>query len=67
MMLDLYCILGTMRGRSWSDETIQKALKVRLACGTRGYDVVKELFTPLTSELTLQRRLIDKVPPRQTP
>lgn len=58
-MLDFYCILGTMRGRTWSGETIQKHLKVRLACDTRGYDVVKELCTPLPSERTLQRRLID--------
>uniref|UniRef100_A0A1S4LSB4 Uncharacterized protein n=2 Tax=Ixodes scapularis TaxID=6945 RepID=A0A1S4LSB4_IXOSC len=49
----------TMRGRTWSDETIQKALNVRLACGTRGYDVLEELCTPLPSERTLQRRLID--------
>ncbi|KAG0431605.1 hypothetical protein HPB47_021659 [Ixodes persulcatus] len=49
------------RNHAWkelSGETIQKTLKVRLACGTRGYDV-KELCTPLPSEHTLQRRLID--------
>lgn len=48
-----------MRGGVWSDETIQKGLKLRLACGTRGYDLVKQLCAPLPSERTLQRRLED--------
>lgn len=47
----------TMRGTRWSKKTIIKALKVRLSCGARGYDVVKELGQPLPSERTLQRRL----------
>ncbi|XP_049272046.1 transposable element P transposase [Rhipicephalus sanguineus] len=41
----------------WSPSTIQKALKVRLSCGARGYAVVKELCTPLPAERTLQRHL----------
>ncbi|XP_049517067.1 uncharacterized protein LOC125942863 [Dermacentor silvarum] len=48
---------SSTRGTRWSPTTIQKALKVRLSCGARGYSVVKELCTPLPSERTLQRHL----------
>lgn len=47
----------TMKGTRWSKKTIIKALKVRLSCGARGYDAVKELGQPLPSERTLQRHL----------
>jgi hypothetical protein len=45
-----------MRGTKWSNETMLKAYKIRLACGFTGYDVVKELGQPLPSQRTLQRR-----------
>lgn len=47
----------TMKGTRWSKKTVIKALKVRLSCGTRGYDAVKALGQPLPSERTLQRHL----------
>lgn len=46
-----------MQGIKWSDNTIVKALKLRLSCGSRGYSVLQELGQPLPSERTLQRRL----------
>ncbi|XP_075530384.1 uncharacterized protein LOC142563677 [Dermacentor variabilis] len=48
---------ASMRGTKWTDGTIRKALKVRLACGSRGYSVVKEIVAPLPTERTLQRHL----------
>ncbi|KAH8024703.1 hypothetical protein HPB51_000667 [Rhipicephalus microplus] len=48
---------SSMRGKQWSAETIQKGLKLRLACGSRGYNAVRELAVPLPSERTLQRRV----------
>lgn len=47
------------RGNRWSDKTVQKALQVRLACGTRGYELLKDEVLPLPSERTLQRRIED--------
>ncbi|XP_077511954.1 uncharacterized protein LOC144122834 [Amblyomma americanum] len=48
---------STMRGTPWSTSTIEKGLKIRLSCGSRGYNVVREIGTPLPSERTLQRHL----------
>jgi hypothetical protein len=45
-----------MRGTKWSNETTLKAYKIQLACGSSGYDVVKELGQLLPSQRTLQRR-----------
>ncbi|KAH7956199.1 hypothetical protein HPB52_007002 [Rhipicephalus sanguineus] len=45
------------RGTVWSKETLIKALKIRLSCGSRGYDMVKELGQPLPSQRTLQRHI----------
>jgi hypothetical protein len=47
----------SMRGTKWSNETMMKAYKIRLACGSTGYEVVKELGQPLPSQRTLQRRI----------
>lgn len=47
------------RGNRWSDATVQKALQMRLACGSRGYDFLREEALPLPSERTLQRRIED--------
>lgn len=48
---------NSTRGTCWGDATIRKALKVRLACGSRGYNVVKEILAPLPSLRTLHRHL----------
>ncbi|KAH8024524.1 hypothetical protein HPB51_025213 [Rhipicephalus microplus] len=48
---------SSMRGKQWSTETIQKGLKLRLACGSRGCNAVRELAVLLPSERTLQRRV----------
>ncbi|KAG8232011.1 hypothetical protein J437_LFUL011952 [Ladona fulva] len=45
------------RGSTWCDETIQKALKLRLACGTNGYNLLLDSGYPLPSERTHRRRL----------
>ncbi|XP_077519202.1 uncharacterized protein LOC144129138 [Amblyomma americanum] len=49
----------TMRGTPWSASTIEKGLKIRLSCGSWGYNVVREIGTPLPSERTLHRHLED--------
>ncbi|KAL1486138.1 hypothetical protein MTO96_047082 [Rhipicephalus appendiculatus] len=48
---------SSMKGKPWSTETIQKGLKLRLAHGSRGYNITRELAVPLPSERTLQRRV----------
>ncbi|KAG0436776.1 hypothetical protein HPB47_017763, partial [Ixodes persulcatus] len=45
------------RGNRWSNQTVQKALQVRLTCGSRGYELLKDEVLPLPSERTLQRRI----------
>lgn len=49
----------TTRGMQWEDATIKKALQLQFACGTTGYEAVKDL--PLPSLRTLQRR-VQKIP-----
>ncbi|KAG8186185.1 hypothetical protein JTE90_012009 [Oedothorax gibbosus] len=41
----------------WSDETIEKALTLKAACGTKGYECILNLGFPFPSMRTLQRRL----------
>ncbi|XP_049511753.1 uncharacterized protein LOC125940110 [Dermacentor silvarum] len=48
---------SSTRGTPWSTETIQKGLKLRLACGSRSYNTIRELAVPIPSERTLQRRV----------
>lgn len=48
---------STMQGTAWQDETLVKALKLRLSCGSQGYSVVRELASPLPTERTIQRRI----------
>eukprot|EP00095_Tigriopus_kingsejongensis_P002625 maker-scaffold290_size220039-snap-gene-1.12 protein:Tk02625 transcript:maker-scaffold290_size220039-snap-gene-1.12-mRNA-1 annotation:"PREDICTED: uncharacterized protein LOC101073771" len=45
----------SMRGRSWNEDTIAKAQKIRSACGIAGYETLQELGYPLPSIRTLQR------------
>lgn len=46
---------GTMRGSSWSQETVNKALQLKAMCGGRVYDYVKTYVVPLPSQRTLQQ------------
>ncbi|KAK8762028.1 hypothetical protein V5799_026701 [Amblyomma americanum] len=50
---------GTMRGSSWTQKTIQESLKVRLACGGRGYEYLRGNGWPLPAERTLQKHIED--------
>jgi hypothetical protein len=47
---------GSMRGSKWSTQTLIKAYKINLTCGT-GYDVLREMSQPLPSQRTLQWRI----------
>lgn len=47
---------GSMRGSSWSPHSVQKALQLKVACGSKGYDFVKENVAPLPAKRTLQRQ-----------
>ena len=42
---------------TWSDDAIQKSLKLRLACGNNGYNYMIESGYPLPSVRTLQRKI----------
>ena len=48
---------GSMRGRRWSNETLTKACKIRLACGGVGYDLLREFNYPLPAQRTLRLRM----------
>lgn len=43
--------------RKWSNETVQKSLRIRFSCGTRGYDDLIEHGFPLPSLRTLRRHV----------
>ena len=45
-----------MRGHVWSDTTIQRALQLRFACSTRGYESLLSQGYPLPAMRTLSRR-----------
>ncbi|XP_049524035.1 uncharacterized protein LOC125945789 [Dermacentor silvarum] len=45
------------KGCVWSAETVKKALQLKFACGSTGYDVLLEQGNPLPSRRTLCRRL----------
>ncbi|XP_049275466.1 uncharacterized protein LOC125759967 [Rhipicephalus sanguineus] len=47
----------TMRGSAWSDSTVQESLNVRLACGSRGYEHLRDNGWPLPAERTLQKNI----------
>jgi hypothetical protein len=49
--------IGTHRGFTWSDETMNKALKLYLACGTNGYEEIRKQNLPYPSVRTLQDRI----------
>ncbi|KAH6948124.1 hypothetical protein HPB50_023062 [Hyalomma asiaticum] len=49
--------MAAMQGTRWTKKTVIKALKMRLSCGARGYDSVRELGQPLPTERTLHRHL----------
>lgn len=52
-------LLKKNRARNWSNETIQRALKLRFACGAAGYEKVLRQKVPLPSLRTLRRKLED--------
>lgn len=54
-----YLEKSTMKGTAWSKDTLEKALKIRLSCGPRGFNMVRQLGQPLPAARTLQRHLQD--------
>lgn len=48
---------GNHRGKEWSDETIQNALKLYMACGKKGYEELCKQKYPLPAIRTLQSRI----------
>lgn len=46
----------TMRGNTWSQEMIQKGLKLNFIAGRTGYETLKEMGYPLPARRTLQKR-----------
>lgn len=51
--------LRSVRGHEWSNNTIKKALRLRLSCGNSGYQELISQGIPLSSGRTLRRRLQD--------
>lgn len=51
--------LQSVRGHKWSTNTIKKALRLKLACGSSGYQELIYQGIPLPSQRTLRRRLQD--------
>ncbi|XP_071565386.1 uncharacterized protein [Temnothorax nylanderi] len=49
----------SQRGRNWSNETLQRALKLKLVCGNHGYEEILRQGYPFPSLRTLRRRLED--------
>lgn len=45
------------RGYKWSEETIKKAVRMKLACGFNGYKELLQQRIPLPSICTLQKKL----------
>ncbi|KAL3208802.1 hypothetical protein MRX96_038823 [Rhipicephalus microplus] len=54
----LISMAKNFRGSLWSEGTIRKALKVRLACGSRGYILVKK-SSPLCHLNDPEKHVID--------
>jgi hypothetical protein len=52
-----YLETGTCRGASWSDGSIQKGLRLYMACGTSGYEEIRKQGLPYPSIRTLQSGL----------
>lgn len=48
---------GTHRGKEWSEESVQKALKLYMACGSKGYEELCRQKFPLPAIRTLQHRI----------
>lgn len=46
----------TVRGCKWSDDTIRKALRLKLSCGSSGFQELLDQGIPLPAERTLRRR-----------
>lgn len=47
------------KGITWSDETVQTALRIRSATGVRGYNFIRNLHFPLPSYRTLCNRVMN--------
>ncbi|XP_075723787.1 uncharacterized protein LOC142765867 [Rhipicephalus microplus] len=45
------------QGARWEAGTLVKSLQLRLACGSRGYGLLREFGYPLPSDRTLQRHI----------
>lgn len=50
-------LLKTGRVRNWSNETVQRALKLKLTCGSNGYEEILKQKIPLPTTRTLRRKL----------
>ncbi|CAL1266166.1 unnamed protein product [Larinioides sclopetarius] len=48
---------GISKGLVWSDEAIERALRIYLSCNSKGYNYLRESGYPLPTQRTLQRRI----------
>lgn len=48
---------GTHQGSEWSDDSVNRGLKLYLACGVKGYEEIRNQKLPYPSIRTLQHRI----------
>lgn len=53
----IHAVVKKSRIRNWSNETIQRALKLKFSCGVHGYEELINQGIPLPSIRTLARKL----------
>lgn len=52
-----YLELGTHKGFMWSDETLEKGMRLYFSCGAKGYEEIRSQNLPYPSIRTIQERL----------
>lgn len=52
-----YLKTGNARGQAWSADTMKNALKLYMACGTKGYEEIIRQNLPYPSVRTIHNRL----------
>jgi hypothetical protein len=52
---------GSMRGLTWSTDTLIKAYKIRLICGSTGYDVLRKMGLPRIEHFKFAPGLLNEI------
>lgn len=49
----------TVRGYKWSNDSVKKALRLKLSCGSAGYQELLSQGIPLSAERTLRQKCVN--------